>query len=132
MGLGRLSMSTGTARSFWPGCTTAGMYCIKHFFLPYLMSDLVVVNLSLSSFLSSPVKDTVVVNDRWGILCECAHGGYYTCHDRFNPGKETVNLTSSSTRLYTVMYVISVDVFCVFLPVINFLTEIEALFRTIV
>ncbi|KAF5277100.1 hypothetical protein FQA39_LY06338 [Lamprigera yunnana] len=35
----------------------------------------------------SPVKDTVVTNDRWGsgpIICE--HGGFYTCMDRYNPG----------------------------------------------
>jgi len=35
----------------------------------------------------SPVKDTVVVNDRWGSGDSCKHGGYYTCDDRFNPGK---------------------------------------------
>ncbi|XP_065909748.1 alpha-L-fucosidase-like [Dysidea avara] len=35
----------------------------------------------------SPVKDTVVVNDRWGSGDHCTHGGYFTCHDRFNPGK---------------------------------------------
>jgi len=34
----------------------------------------------------SPVKDTVVVNDRWGQGCACKHGGYYTCNDRYNPG----------------------------------------------
>ncbi|OWF35293.1 alpha-L-fucosidase-like isoform X2 [Mizuhopecten yessoensis] len=34
----------------------------------------------------SPVKDTVVVNDRWGSKCACHHGGFYTCGDRFNPG----------------------------------------------
>lgn len=34
----------------------------------------------------SPVKDSVVVNDRWGIDIPCHHGGYYTCQDRFNPG----------------------------------------------
>ncbi|KAL3853072.1 hypothetical protein ACJMK2_016652 [Sinanodonta woodiana] len=34
----------------------------------------------------SPVKDTVVVNDRWGRNVGCAHGGFYTCGDRFNPG----------------------------------------------
>ncbi|CAF3810942.1 unnamed protein product [Rotaria sordida] len=34
----------------------------------------------------SPVKDTVVVNDRWGTGMECHHGGYYTCGDRYNPG----------------------------------------------
>ena len=35
----------------------------------------------------SPVKDTVVVNDRWGKGDQCKHGGYFTCHDRFNPGQ---------------------------------------------
>ena len=34
----------------------------------------------------SPVKDTVVVNDRWGSGCTCKHGGYWTCQDRYNPG----------------------------------------------
>ncbi|XP_032691196.1 alpha-L-fucosidase-like [Odontomachus brunneus] len=34
----------------------------------------------------SPVKDTVVVNDRWGSNIACHHGGFYTCTDRFNPG----------------------------------------------
>ena len=35
----------------------------------------------------SPVKDTVITNDRWGYGCPCKHGGYYTCDDRYNPGK---------------------------------------------
>ncbi|XP_025073306.1 putative alpha-L-fucosidase [Pogonomyrmex barbatus] len=34
----------------------------------------------------SPVKDTVVVNDRWGSNMPCHHGGFFTCSDRFNPG----------------------------------------------
>lgn len=34
----------------------------------------------------SPVKDTVVTNDRWGIETVCKHGGFHTCSDRFNPG----------------------------------------------
>ena len=34
----------------------------------------------------SPVKDTVVTNDRWGYDASCMHGGYYTCHDGYNPG----------------------------------------------
>ncbi|XP_050411916.2 alpha-L-fucosidase [Patella vulgata] len=34
----------------------------------------------------SPVKDTVVTNDRWGKDAHCQHGGYLTCHDRYNPG----------------------------------------------
>ncbi|XP_053310592.1 tissue alpha-L-fucosidase [Spea bombifrons] len=33
----------------------------------------------------SPVKDTVVVNDRWGSNCSCHHGGYYNCADKFTP-----------------------------------------------
>jgi len=35
----------------------------------------------------SPVRDTVVTNDRWGAGDSCVHGGYYTCEDRYNPGK---------------------------------------------
>ncbi|KAJ7386265.1 Tissue alpha-L-fucosidase [Desmophyllum pertusum] len=34
----------------------------------------------------SPVRDTVVVNDRWGVGDMCHHGGVYTCADRYNPG----------------------------------------------
>ncbi|KAK7863562.1 hypothetical protein R5R35_011185 [Gryllus longicercus] len=33
----------------------------------------------------SPVKDFVVVNDRWGIDVPCHHGDFYTCKDHFNP-----------------------------------------------
>ncbi|CAH8540795.1 unnamed protein product, partial [Heterobilharzia americana] len=35
----------------------------------------------------SPVKDTVVTNDRWGNGCSCQHGGYYSCEDHYHPGK---------------------------------------------
>ncbi|KAM9842328.1 plasma alpha-L-fucosidase [Aulostomus maculatus] len=34
----------------------------------------------------SPVRDTVVTNDRWGRGSICTHGGYYTCADRYQPG----------------------------------------------
>lgn len=34
----------------------------------------------------SPVHETVVANDRWGIASLCKHGDFYTCTDRFNPG----------------------------------------------
>lgn len=34
----------------------------------------------------SPVKDQIVVNDRWGIGTKLKHGGYYSGSDRFNPG----------------------------------------------
>nr|CAH8874540.1 unnamed protein product [Trichobilharzia regenti] len=35
----------------------------------------------------SPVKDTVVTNDRWGNGCSCKHGGYYSCEDHYRPGR---------------------------------------------
>ncbi|XP_049866956.1 alpha-L-fucosidase-like [Pectinophora gossypiella] len=35
----------------------------------------------------SPVKDYVVVNDRWGKGTECHHGDFYNCQDRYDPGK---------------------------------------------
>jgi len=34
----------------------------------------------------SPVKDTVVTNDRWGSGTPCHHGGYFTCSDKYDPG----------------------------------------------
>ncbi|XP_050411915.2 alpha-L-fucosidase isoform X2 [Patella vulgata] len=34
----------------------------------------------------SPVKDTIVINDRWGNDSLCKHGGYITCSDRYQPG----------------------------------------------
>jgi len=41
---------------------------------------------------TSPVKETVVVNDRWGHETLCKHGGFYTCTDRYNPGKDTIEI----------------------------------------
>lgn len=35
----------------------------------------------------SPVKNEIVVNDRWGIGIPCKHGDFYNCADRYNPGK---------------------------------------------
>lgn len=37
-------------------------------------------------FNESPVKDTVLTNDRWGETTPCVHGDIHTCHDRYNPG----------------------------------------------
>ena len=50
-------------------------------------------------FSHSPVKDTVVVNDRWGIGCRCHHGGAYTCADRYNPGI-TIHLLYTLLQLH--------------------------------
>jgi len=38
-------------------------------------------------FVSSPVKDTVVVNDRWGMATHGKHGGFMTHKDKYNPSK---------------------------------------------
>lgn len=34
----------------------------------------------------SPVRDTIVTNDRWGFGTACHHGDFYNCQDRYNPG----------------------------------------------
>ncbi|VDP52260.1 unnamed protein product [Soboliphyme baturini] len=34
----------------------------------------------------SPVKDLVVVNDRWGAEANCKHGDFFSCSDRYSPG----------------------------------------------
>lgn len=35
----------------------------------------------------SPVKDEIVVNDRWGINIPGKHGDFYNYADRYNPGQ---------------------------------------------
>ena len=42
----------------------------------------------------SPVKDYVVVNDRWGHGDLCKNGGYFTCHDHYNPGMAAVTMVT--------------------------------------
>ncbi|XP_068189050.1 tissue alpha-L-fucosidase-like [Antennarius striatus] len=36
---------------------------------------------------NSPVKDTVVTNDRWGVGCGCKHGGFFNCQDKYTPSQ---------------------------------------------
>ncbi|CAC5367003.1 FUCA [Mytilus coruscus] len=45
-------------------------------------------------FNESPVKDTVVTNDRWGPDCKCKHGSYKTCTDKFNPDNIATSTSS--------------------------------------
>lgn len=35
----------------------------------------------------SPVRDHVVVNDRWGADAECRHGDFWNCEDQYHPGQ---------------------------------------------
>lgn len=37
----------------------------------------------------SPVKETIVTNDRWGQNTSCKHGDFYNCQDRYSPGNFT-------------------------------------------
>jgi len=58
---------------------------LSHNFTSFVVYMLFIV---VSLFLCvSPVRETVVTNDRWGRGIKCRHGGYYTCHDRYNPGR---------------------------------------------
>ena len=36
---------------------------------------------------NSPVRDSILVNDRWGIGVPCHHGDVRNCHDMFDPCK---------------------------------------------
>lgn len=35
---------------------------------------------------ASPVKNEIVVNDRWGVGSRCQHGDFYSCGNIYNPG----------------------------------------------
>lgn len=39
----------------------------------------------------SPVKDEIVVNDRWGWGTNCQYGDFFNCKDRFNPSMRNFN-----------------------------------------
>ena len=85
-------MTTGKAHNSLPGYTTAGKLLL-------LDSRCILLN-------ASPVKDYVVVNDRWGHGDLCKNGGYFTCRDHYNPGVTIqVILVENEINIYLFMYV---------------------------
>jgi len=60
---------------------------LVYIMLEYAAFTLHAYTLRICPCVHSPVKDTVVTNDRWGAGTTCRHGGYFTCHDRYNPGQ---------------------------------------------
>ncbi|XP_065280903.1 tissue alpha-L-fucosidase-like isoform X2 [Dermacentor albipictus] len=48
----------------------------------------------------SPVRNSVVVNDRWGINTSCQHGDVYACQDHYNPGKLVPHKWENAMPLY--------------------------------
>lgn len=53
-------------------------------------TTLLIMNLFDRLYNDSPVRDTIVTNDRWGQDMLCKHGDFYTCADRYNPGLYTI------------------------------------------
>ncbi|XP_027701959.1 tissue alpha-L-fucosidase-like, partial [Vombatus ursinus] len=47
----------------------------------------------------SPVKDQIVLNDRWGKDNPCKHGGYLTCRDHYKPKNVPKHKGEMCTRL---------------------------------
>jgi len=47
----------------------------------------------------SPVRDSVVWNDRWGKGCTCVHGSYLTCSDRYSPGHKVARKWENAMTL---------------------------------
>ena len=42
--------------------------------------------------LYSPVRDNIMVNDRWGSETYCKHGDVKDCTDKYNPGMNVLSL----------------------------------------
>ena len=80
MAIGKQMMTIGKVEILLHGFIMKGLHILA--FISFV--DLTLM-LNIPLFYS-PVKDTIVVNDRWGIGTTCKHGDYLTCSDRYNPG----------------------------------------------
>ena len=59
----------------------------------------------------SPIKDYVVVNDRWGHGDICKNGGYFTCRDHYNPGMTNTESISNIAPACLYTWNISVSIY---------------------
>ena len=89
----RLQIKFSLNISPWKQCVCCNnfqkrFFCIKGIMILQAQSTFDSLSLmSFSVFVGSPVKDTVLTNDRWcDNGCKCHHGGTFTCTDRYNPG----------------------------------------------
>lgn len=60
------------------------------------IGDVLILIETLQIFFPGPIKDEVVINDRWGQKCSCFHGGYYNIG--INSSQEVAMLTSGGHR----------------------------------
>ena len=61
--------------------------------VPSLCSKLLVfVVIVLVIFVFSPVRDNILVNDRWGFGTMCKHGDVKNCQDGYDPCRYPVKL----------------------------------------
>ncbi|KAK8813235.1 hypothetical protein WA158_002827 [Blastocystis sp. Blastoise] len=64
------------------------IYIYYYGYYKYILITIIFIFHSIYIYIynESPVKDTVVVNDRWGADCSEKHGGFYSGPDRYEPG----------------------------------------------
>lgn len=121
MATGRPRTRTGTAPDSLLGCTMRGSakcsisvgncpLCFYIYFVCCLYSFNVEIDWNLFAFCCSPVRNTVVTNDRWGSGIPCHHGGYFTCSDKYNPGRDLEEKSSQIlqvTELLLLTFIVS-------------------------
>lgn len=78
MEIGKLHMNIGIRQTSLHGGCFFFNFFINH--ISYILFYLIRL------YNESPVRETIVTNDRWGQGTLCKHGDFITCSDRYNPG----------------------------------------------